>query len=61
MDRFWFVWSPTGNIPRFKHPNEWSARNEAARLARANAGQQFVVLMAMASYQVNDLVVKEFV
>ncbi len=52
---FWLVWNPDGNSPRFQHPTEQSARTEAERLARANPGNQFVVLESVAAYTRTDV------
>jgi hypothetical protein len=59
-ERKWFVWNPQGRIPTFEHPNEDSARKEAARLARLNSGQRFLVLKSVAEVEVNDLRWREF-
>ncbi len=49
MDRFWLVWNPNGNAPRFKHETESSARQEAERLARLHSGETFILLEAVAA------------
>lgn len=47
MDRFWLVWSPTGErSPRYRHADRALAIVEARRLARANPGTEFFVLGA---------------
>lgn len=60
-DAFYIIWNPEGaSPPRFRH--EWfgSAANEAARLARENPGQEFIVMQAVRSVKVMDLTVTEF-
>lgn len=41
---FWLVWNPSGRSPVYEHPSYESARHEAERLARGNAGNRFYVL-----------------
>ncbi len=55
MKQFWFVWNPSGRDPSFKHETEESAILEAERLARANAGKEFVVLEAIAVRKVDSM------
>lgn len=43
---FWMVWSPNGRAPTYQHSSADSAEREVERLARANPGQAFFVLMA---------------
>lgn len=45
-DCFWMVWNPAGHAPTHRHTSERSAVNEAERLARANQGAEFFVLVA---------------
>ena len=49
--KFWMVWRDGGPAPQHKHDTEESARTEAGRLARCNPASRFVVLEAMAAYQ----------
>jgi len=42
--RFWLVWNPFGNNPKFRHESEESATTEAKRLAKEHVGQPFYVL-----------------
>ena len=44
--RYWMVHSPEGGPPRHVHEERRSAELEAARLARSNPGNHFVVLEA---------------
>ena len=44
--RFWMVWSPTGNTPKYKHVSHGQAMNEAKRLATKNPNSKFYVLEA---------------
>jgi len=44
---FWFVWTKKGRVPRFAHDSLEAAQAEAARLARLNPGQKFIVLQAV--------------
>jgi len=55
MKKFWMIWNPGKRVPAVQHPGETNARSEAARLARANPGQTFVVLESIADVQKNDL------
>lgn len=57
---FWMVWNPTGNAPRVRHNTPDSAEAEATRLARENPANEFVVLEAKASFQVNTVTRTEF-
>lgn len=60
--RFWIVVNRT--FPTritCKHPSFKSADKEAQRLARKEKGQEFVVMSAVKSYKVNDLVETNFV
>lgn len=47
MEHFWLVWNEVGGAPTLKHPTPQSARHEAERLARANPGQAFHVLIVV--------------
>lgn len=47
MEKFWLVWNPAGNSPRYKHPSEESAEREAERLAALNPSDSFYVLEAL--------------
>lgn len=47
LTKFWFVWNPQGNAPRYRHGSKASADTEALRLARQHRGQQFIVLKAV--------------
>lgn len=49
---FWIVWNPDGRTPVVRHCERELAILEAERLARANAGQTFIVLVADTSRQV---------
>ena len=46
---FWIVWCDNGGVPTVKHPTVQSARAEAERLARTNAGRHFHVLQVIGS------------
>ncbi|TRL39854.1 hypothetical protein [Rhizobium straminoryzae] len=46
-DKFWYVYHPHGNAPKFRHLTYTSAREEAHRLARENPGCEFLVLEAV--------------
>lgn len=53
---FWLVWSPTGATPpKFRHPSEQSAAEEAERLAITHPGQLFVVLESIAARRVDNM------
>lgn len=47
MTSFWMVWNEGNQDPRYKHPTERQARDEAERLARANPGKRFFLLRAV--------------
>jgi hypothetical protein len=47
LTKFWMVWNPQGNAPRYQHGSKSSADTEALRLARQHRGQQFIVLKAV--------------
>jgi hypothetical protein len=49
--KFWMVWRDGGHAPQVKHESEEGARAEAERLARLNPSGSFVVLEALAAYQ----------
>lgn len=53
---FWIVWNPRGAKPTVRHDSKGKAVAEAQRLARAHNSHEFVVLEAIESYQVSDLV-----
>lgn len=43
--KFWLVWSPSGPTPpKYRHASEWSAEDEAKRLAAEHVGKEFYVL-----------------
>lgn len=53
MECFWMV---LGNgVPTVRHATEEAARQEAARLARCHAGQEFLVLKSVATVVRSDL------
>ena len=45
-ERFWFVWAPTEQRPKRRHPTFESARAEAARLAALAPHKEFLVYEA---------------
>lgn len=49
---FFMVWRQGGGVPTVQHPTLGLAEAEAERLARANPGREFFVLMARTSYKV---------
>jgi hypothetical protein len=55
MNAFWIVWNELSGASTVKHSTEQSARQEAERLARSNAGQTFHVLMSIASCRKVDV------
>lgn len=58
---FWLVWSPTGATPpKFRHPTEQSAVQEAERLAIVNPGTLFVVLEPIAARRVDNMIRTEY-
>lgn len=44
--KFFIVWNPEGENPKYRHSNFESAREEADRLALSNPDQEFYVLEA---------------
>ena len=52
--KFWFVWNPSGRIPRYQHWAKDAAVREAERLARQNPDDEFVVLESVASVRVPE-------
>lgn len=52
MNKFWLVWNPANRIPVVEHPSFNSAYNEAARLARFNPDEQFIVLQSCGTMSV---------
>ena len=52
--KFWMVLG--SGEPTLRHPSRQSAKREAERLARANPGEEFVVLEAVATVAKCDLV-----
>ena len=54
-DPFFVVWREGGGAPTVRHDDYARAAREAKRLARANPGQRFTVLVAVRGFEVNDL------
>lgn len=52
---FWVVWAVGGGKPTVRHHTEYLARQEAARLAAANPGNEFVVCRATHSFIANNV------
>ena len=50
---FWMVWSPQGDSPTMRHATRDAADAEAERLAKANTGRQFYVLLSTTMYEAN--------
>jgi hypothetical protein len=57
---FWLVWCEGGGPPTVKHDNFATARAEAQRLARANPGRRFLVLMPALAVTKNDILETKF-
>ncbi len=53
--QFWCVWREGGGSPTVQQPSFEKAKREAQRLARANPGQQFVVLAAAIAFVKDDV------
>jgi hypothetical protein len=53
---FYLVWNPNGRAPSRRHPSRAAASLEAERLARANPGQEFYVLVPLSLVTKNDIV-----
>ena len=45
--KFWMVWNPNKQHPRFKHDSLEQAEKEAERLAKENQNQKYIVLEAV--------------
>lgn len=56
MNKFWMVLNPSNRQPVVQHETKGAAEHEAERLARANPGQEFVVLEAMCVCKSQDVV-----
>lgn len=54
METFWMVWSEGSRNVTYRHSNEESARNEAARLTKAHGGK-FYVLQVIACCERNEV------
>lgn len=54
-EAFWMVWNEGGGTPRRRHTFRNDAEREADRLALANPGQRFYVLIAESFAERNDL------
>lgn len=54
--KFWMVYCPTKNPPSFRHETRGLAESEAERLAKQNPGEIFVVLEAISTVVVSNLV-----
>lgn len=52
--KFWFVWNPANRAPRVKHRTKEAAQREAERLARANRGEEFIVLESLATVRLPE-------
>ena len=50
LQKFWFVWNPNGNAPRYQHATLESAEKEADRLA-SNTSEEFYVLEAVSRHE----------
>lgn len=57
---FFLVWNPIGGAPTMKQPSYSAAESEAKRLARANPGDSFFVLAAVAEAKKVDVGVTRF-
>jgi hypothetical protein len=55
QNTFWMVYTPQGTAPTKQHSSIESATREAERLARANPGKEFYVLVAIEGRCVNDM------
>jgi hypothetical protein len=57
---FFLVWCPTRGTPTVQQPSYSVAEGEAKRLARANPGEEFFVLAAVARVEKVDVGVTRF-
>ncbi len=60
MQPFWLVWCEKGNVPIRKHETRVEAEAEAERLARKQPGDVFIILQAVQSRCVDNMV-KDYV
>jgi hypothetical protein len=56
---FFVVWCPTGGSPTVRHSTKDLANAEAERLARANPGSRFYVLLATRFVERSDIRIVE--
>lgn len=59
MKQFYMVLQPSTNYTRYRHDDYQAAKVEAMRLARANPGQEFIVLCAVCTVTKDDVKVDE--
>lgn len=57
---YYLVWNPDTGYTKFRHYNLYVATEEAKRLARQHPGSEFVVLQAVRSVKVNDILIEEY-
>ena len=55
QDPFFLVWCEGGGAPTVQHLYYSQAKAEAERLARANPGRRFTVMVAVRGVEVRDL------
>lgn len=59
MQKYYMVLCAQTGYSRYKHESYQSAKDEAVRLARQNPGNDFVVLLGVATVKKNDVVIDE--
>jgi hypothetical protein len=57
---FYLVWNEDGRAPTKKHESEFSAEEEARRLARGSPGQKFCVLAVVSRIVTTDTIIERF-
>lgn len=57
---FYLVWNPSTGYTKYRHQSRKLAQAEAERMARNNRDQEFIVLSAVASVKISDVVSEDF-
>jgi len=59
MKPFYMVLNPATYYTKYRHESYRNAKEEAVRLARQHPGIEFIILQAMATAKINDVIVDE--
>lgn len=57
---FYLVWNPSTGYTNHRHAHFNDAKTEAARLARAHPGQEFIILSPCLKIQKKDIIETEY-